>query len=263
MATNEEALSTLFELMVEMYAHQSVEVHKLVKPAPPIRAHVTRDLTFQDISVQRTSSQYEIRIGIGLFYILYSMFVRALQSPSFMPWLEKSSGSPNWNWLRPGEVKPWWGRDKRMRSVIDSIMATGVTPDSGASLSRSLFEPGGRAAVAESFKAALDTKLPGARTRAAAWLTIKAIHFILGHEVRHVLAGHLDYYMKETPSFTEVSESRVHRSTAYEHGSYLEQWVMEADADQYSARVLLNGLIREYKESESGVPNEVEEHSGS
>jgi hypothetical protein len=227
-----EGMIAIGRLAADIYTVETLAQYKLVKPLEPVRTELS-DEEVLHARVEWHEDHYQIHVSKATFFVLNSIFRRALASPAFMPWIEGKSSQQSTT--RPGVVGAPLDSPTTRRAMLDSIMKLSVTPESGKPLPRDLCRG---LDVLPVWRATREIELSPARSEAAMWLTTQCLRVIIAHEIRHVLAGHIKY--KGTLGYLHIDESQSRRASFT--GDQMEIWAMEADADDHSARVLVSNL---------------------
>ena len=211
-----------------------MEVQKYKAGRPKIDMNVEDDPDLLALARRAAEGGYAVEFNISIYFILYVLFFRLTSDRKIMPWIEAGPSSSSGG--RPGWLGRYWPGSRGPKKSGPSFEAVweATTPSDRPmdwGTLRTVLDP----AWADDFWDAAGCADAGTlRGRIAHWMTEQAVQFLLAHEARHVLAGHVDY-MKDKFGFTELN---VSGATAKENHR-----AVEADADIYAIQYLLISLL--------------------
>jgi hypothetical protein len=227
---SERVFEVVIRACADVVAARMLEVASLyeIREPPLITTKITREFDI-DARVGRCigENSYLIEIPCGCILILYTLFMRALSSPGFMPWIGSFSSSPGMRTETFGTDESWASREKRLDSMLHAIVGSAYQAPAGKS-PLPLYEKD--LDWQERFLDCLvadSERLPPTRKDAAHWLVNQALRLLVAHEVHHILAGHVDYV--ESSRLTSLSKTRPHGNIPPQQSRS-----MEADADDHA-----------------------------
>ena len=202
------------EPTVQAQREQLIREGGLLKPPPEILAGVNDDKTF-NASAFPHDSKYVIAVNYGALILIHDLVHRLFCTPEVFPWVgEPSKEDPKRRFHPTSNDAQIYMR----KFISEPLLAVPHDP---------------------------------VRRIAADFLTVVAVHYLLWHEFRHIIGGHIDWNTKVSGS-RSIAEVTLGGLSSSEYGTARQ--ALEMDADSFAMQMVLQSLLNHAVSSDADKP---------